>query len=282
MALSRAKYKRLPDLYVTGKEVELKDGEVMWMQILNPFELDEARHDAQVARARLVMALQKHGSDEMNFVDSALWQDGIEGARNKLVEAKAAPQIVKVVDSVRNDPEWTERLEIMDRTADDDRLEGAELALLSDIQRDYVDEVTKRMDDETEFIRLQFADADEATLREEYAKLYIDRRGGELAQQEFRVTELWYAARVCEGVKAEDETWSHERCEGHVLQAFETKGDVRMLPEDLTVLLGAAYDAANMSARDAKNSDRLASSSASSRQPSAPEASTPSTPDETP
>ncbi len=283
MALSRAKYKRLPDLYVAGTEVVLKDGAVMWLQVLNPFQADEARHDAQVARSRLVMALQQHGGDEMAFIDTALWQDGIEGARRRVVGARSGDLILKVVEEMRNDPEWAERMEIMNRTDEQERpLEEAEQRLLSDIQRQYVDHVQARVAEDEAFLVEQYKDADQETLRQEYAKIYIDRRGGDIATAEYRVVELWYGARVCDGRQLDDGSWDHGGCEGHQVQVFETKADVRQLPEDLAELLGDAYNSLAMSVRDAKDLARLASSSGSSRQPSAPEESTPSTPTATP
>ncbi len=57
MALTRAKYRRVP-LYTVGTELVLKDGTVLWLQVMNPFERDEAQRDAQLARTRLVMALK--------------------------------------------------------------------------------------------------------------------------------------------------------------------------------------------------------------------------------
>lgn len=283
MALSRAKYKRLPELYVAGTEVVLKDGAVMWLQVLNPFQADEARHDAQVARSRLVMALKEHGGDEMAFIESTLWTDGVEGARKRVVDSKSGESLLKVVDEIRNDPDWSEKLEIINRTDEDERpLEPAEKTLLSKYQAEYVALVQKRLSEEEDYLTAQFADADEDTLRQEYIRLYIERRGNDLATAEFRVTEIWYGARVCEGVQMEDGSWNHDACEGHQVQVFETKAEVRALPEDLSEMLGESFSSLSMSLRDARDLARLASSSGSSRQPNEGAASTPSTPAATP
>lgn len=283
MALSRAKYKRVPDLYVAGTEVVLKDGSAVWMQVLNPFQIDEARHDAQVARSRLVMALKEHGGDEMAFVESTLWVDGIEGARKRVVDSRSGESLLKVVSEIRNDPDWTERMDILDRTDEEGRaLEPAEKTLLSKIQAEYVELVQKRLQDEEDFLTRQYADADEETLKQEYIRLYIERRGNDLASAEYRIVEIWYGARVCEGVQLAEGQWSHDACEGHQIQVFETKAEVRALPTDLGDALGDALSSLAMSLRDAKDLARLASSSGSSRQPSEGEASTPSTPAATP
>ena len=283
MAPSRAKYRRLPDLYVDGKVLVLKDGTVMWLQVLNPFEADEARHDAQVARSRLVMALTRHGSDEMAFVETAYWQDGIEGARKRLVEAKASDRLLSSVESIDNDPDWTERLDIIRRSDGDRPYEEAEKELLAALQVEYIDEIQARSDTEEAFTNTQYATVGRDDLIEEYGKLYIERRGTELATAEYRVCEIWYGARACDGVLSDDgTTWTHAACESHRLQVFESKADVRNLAEDLGDVIGTAYDELAMAIRDAKDLARLASSSASSRQPSQPAASTPSTPTATP
>lgn len=284
MPLSRAKYKKVADLYVTGTEVVFKDGTVMWLQVLNPFEVEEARHAAQTARSRLVMALQNHGGDEMAYVEAALWSDGIEEARRKVVDFKASGVVMNAVIAIKNDPEWKERLDILDRTdASESTLEPAEKELYEKLQIEYVAEVQRRTEEEEAFLTQQYAKATEEELREEYKRLYIDRRGTEVANNEYRVTEVLLGARVCEGTRVDDAgDWDHSPCEGHEVPVYESKAEVRALPEDLAELIGAGFQRLAMSIRDAKDLDRLASSSVSSRQPNEEAASTPSTPDETP
>lgn len=284
MALSRSKYRRIPDLYVQGTEVELKDGTTMWMQTLNPFEMDEARHDAQVARSRIVLALKEFGSDELAKVKATLLTQGRERAIDTLVDDQAADILVKATETIANDPDWKERLELAERQeeilarpeSDEER------KLLMKINEEYVRDVEKIIADEREYMALKYSSLTDEEMLEEYCRLYIDRRGTELAVAEHRLTEVWYAARCCEGVKGEDGEWSHDACEGHVLKVFETKGEIVTLPEDLQQLLFGTMAALNMTVREAKNSDRQSSSSESSPQPSAEEASTASTQDETP
>lgn len=68
----------------------------MFLRVLNPFERDEAIHDAQLARSRLILALKSdHGSDERMKVEAAFLQHGVENARTTL-EAMAAND--KLVD----------------------------------------------------------------------------------------------------------------------------------------------------------------------------------------
>lgn len=285
MALSRQKYKRVPDLYVVGTEHKLRDDTIVWLQVLNPLQRDEAQHDAQVARSRLIMALKSgHGSDERTKVEAAFFDDGREGAVRRLVNASLATHLVKTVDSIKSDPDWKEKLEIMDRS--DELLaraaEDVERKLLTDINHEYVEEVTRRQNEEEAYLEKKFREFTDEQLIADYVELYVGRRGADVAAAEFMLTEIWYAARVCEGVEMAPGEYDHSECENHVLQAYETKAEVRSLPEDLQQELAGVMQTLNMSVFDAKNSDRQGSSSGSSPLPSAPEGSTPSTPAATP
>lgn len=285
MALSRSKYKRIPDLYTMGTEVVLKDGTVLWMQVLNPFEVDEARHDAQVARSRIVKALKgEHGSDERLKVEGAYYSDGHDVAVTELADARTQEKLVDIVGELRDDPEWTERLEIVDRSEDIlfRAPEDAERKLLDQINNDYVKEVMRRQDDERAFQLAKLKERSDQELLEDYVDHYVQRRGGELALAEYALTEVWYAARVCEGERRDDGGWDHSKCESHQLQVYEGKAELRRQPEELQDVLVDAMRTLTMTVREAKNSARQESSSASSPLPSEPVESTPSTPDVTP
>lgn len=284
MALSRSKYKRLPDLYVVGTELVLKDDVVLWIQVPNPFQVDEARHDAQVARSRLVMALKsEHASDERIKVEASLHSDGHDAAVERLVDAKVGEKILAVIENIKDDPAWKERLEIQERSEDirATPVDQAELALLQQIEQEYVAEVMLRQSAERDYYTQHYNGFDDKALTDAYIEWYVERRGSTVAMAEYALTEAWYGSRVCEGVLT-DGLWDHSACEHHQELAFETKAEVRALPEDLQQLIADALRGLNMTVREAKNSVRQESSSASSPLPSEPEASTPSTPAEIP
>lgn len=281
MALTRTKYRRVTDLYVEGTAHVLKDGSTIWLQVLNPFELDEARRDAQVARARLVMALKSdHGSDDRTRVTSWFFAEGREVAIERLVEAGVGNKLVEILTELRDDPDWAEKFSIMDRSEDLAALppEDAERKMLEQINAEYLAQVAQMQASERDFLLRKYQASTDADLVEAYVDTFLERRGSEVAIAEFAVTELWYAARVCDGVRGSDGTFDHGGCDGHRLTAFESKVEVRDLPEALQDELRAALAELTMTARDAKNSARQGSSSASSPLPSEPEASTASIP----
>lgn len=276
----RGHYRRLPELFTRGTVVEVGDGHVMYLQALNPFEYDEARLDAQAAKARLVMALHEHGHSERAVMEAEFAQAGRRAVIRSLVNVGESQRLFEVMESIKNDPDWTERLEITERS---DELvarpvSDPERQLLDEVNRDYLDEIQNRLEGKQALARERLEAMDDETLRTEFFNAYVEKRGSELAQAEFVVTELWYAARVCVAVMDDDNQWQHgDGCQ-HELQVFESKREVKDLPDDLTDVLLAAMTELNMSVREAKSSGRGESSSGSSPLPSEEAASTPSGP----
>jgi hypothetical protein len=283
LMLTRAKYKRIPDLYVQGTEHRLRDGTPLWLQVLNPFEADEARHDAQVARSRLMMALREVGSDEFDLLRGNFLRYGRDGVVNLLAEHASNTAMMEAVNDIKQDPDWRERVEIMERSEEilAKPAEEPERELLSKINQEWLTELGDRAKAAHELEEELLQPLSDDELWERYREHYIETRGNEVGVAEHQLTKVWYATRVCEGEEAEGQ-WDHSACEGHELRVWDTKAEVRGLPEDLLNELSNALDEVDMSVGEAKNSDRQGSSSGSSPLPSEGEGSTASTPDETP
>lgn len=281
--MGKSKYKRLVDLYVTGTEFVLKDGTPMWLQVLNPFEREVVRREAQVAQARQILAMKEHGSDEHDRIRAGFYSEGREAAIEQLIDAELAKGFGKIVEGIRNDPEWTERLEIFDRGQEDGPALGVEETLLvAKVETDFYTEIGTRAATEREFLVGKYNGIENVDdLWEMFLQTWLDKLGTTAAMAEFKVAQLAYAARSCEGVQ-NDGTWDHTACQGHAERVWETYHEVRSLPEDLFAELNTAIDELELTEREAKNSDRQMSSSGSSQLPSEVEASTRSTPDETP
>jgi len=281
--MGKAKYKRVTDLYVQGTEVELTDGTFIWMQVLNPYERDEAVHDAQVARARIVMALREDGGERLK-VDAKMAEAGDDAIIAEMAEAKAGAKVPDFVNELQVDPEWRERIDIMERS---DETQGAtpltseENALLIKVHAEYIEEILRRETAEREYQERRLTRMSHEELLDEFLDMWLDKRGGSLAAAEYVLCEMWFGARVCEGVKTDDGI-SHDKCNGHTERIWDSKNEVRSLPEPLQALLREAIGSLSMDVRAAKNSDRQGSSSDSSPLPSEPAESTPSTPTATP
>lgn len=274
--------RQVTDLYISGKVAVLKDGSPLWVQALNPFEQDTARNEAQIAKARLTLAIKQFGSDEQAKVRMFFFEDGIDSARAKVIDARLAEATPKILDRLRSDEEWSERLDILERGLVDSAVapEGQELELIEDLAGKYSEEVGKRLLSEREFLTDKFDSLEEEELWQEYLDWYLMRRGTELQFAEYRLHQVLFGVRWCEG-ELVDGIWHHDTCDGHRDRVFGDKEAVRSAPEDLIELLMHEADDIEMSVREAKNSDRQGSSSDSSPLPSEAGESTASTPDET-
>lgn len=280
--VSRAKYRRLTDLYVNGTEFVTKDGSVMWLQVLNQFERDDAIGDAQAARARLTLTLRDSDGDEMMKVRNAFDVAGREGAIEQVIAYGAAERFVKAINAVESDPAWTERLSVIKRG--DDLMvdpDEEERQLISKVNLEYSEAVEQFEQDEAELARQELEMLSDDELLDEYVKGYIDRRGNALAMAEYALVEVWYATRCCDAVEAGDGTWDHSACGKHQLKVWEHRADVKDEPDELLNGLADVMKTLNMGVREAKNSHRQGSSSEPSPLPSEVEDSTHSTSTET-
>lgn len=282
--MARRRLRQVTDLYVVGKVETLADNSPVWVQVLNPFETDTARSEGLIAKARITLALKEFGSDEQAKVRMFFFEDGLDSARDMLVDARVAECAPKILDRIQNDAEWNERLLIMERGLDDTATtpEGEEYELLEKISTEYAEELNRRIIEERDFQQVRYSNAAEELLWSEYLDWYMTRRGSELMLAEYKVHQVLFGARWCYATQRETGLWDHAECAGHQERMFADKEEVRSAPAELVALLMAAVNDVEMTVREAKNSDRQGSSDVSSPLPSEVEASTVSTPIETP
>jgi hypothetical protein len=278
------RYRRLTELFVQGQAVAMPDGGYLWVQVINSFEREECLSDAQVARARLILALNEMG-DERIKVEARLSEVGHDVMARDLAEARASAKTTDFADAMREDPEWKERMNIALRTNFDEAAKpptDEENLLMAKINNEIMGEFMHRQEEEKEFLRRRYERMDISEFIDEWVDEWIERKGSALATQEFRLTELWYAARFCEARPNEDGVLDHTRCEGHRESVFESKTETRSAPSALQQLLRDALDELNLAGRDPKDSDSPENSSDSSPTPNEAAESTASTSTETP
>lgn len=281
--LTTQRFRRLTDLFVNGKAVPMPDGSHLWIQVINAFERDEAISDAQVARARIVLALKADGRERVK-VEGRLAEIGKDSMATDLAQAKAEVKTPDFAEEMRADPEWAERMNIVLRTDFNTAAKPAteqEALFMSRINDEVLAEFAKREADERSFLERSYARMTDEEFITVWVEEWLDRRGSDLATAEYRLTELWYATRYCDAV-VQDGVLDHTRCEGHRLSVFESKLDARSAPQNLQELLRAALDDLNLGGNDPKDSGSPPSSSDSPPAPSAEAESTPSTSTQTP
>lgn len=255
---SRSKYRKLPDLFVQGAELVFEDGTVMWLQVMNPFEVDEARKDAQTARARFSLAMKEIGTPEYDQVRASFSDRGSDEIVDELVEGKQSEIFVKASNDIETDPEWKDKLDIIQRSDDILALpeDDPEHMLLAQVNAEWVAEVQRRIKDDSEYERESLDKLGFDQLLEEYMKEWVDRRGSARALVAYNVTETFYACRACDAAPDEEGLFtkeSHAGCNGHRERVFEQKDDIRSLPEELLVKIRESLDNLQMSIREAKN-----------------------------
>lgn len=280
---ARSKYRKLADLYVRGKELVFDDGTVMWVQVLNDFERAECRRAAQAERGKLVMALRELDTPEWRQLQGAFYSQTRDLTIDELVNGRLAEWYVKVADAVQNDPDWAERMEILRRAEELTALpeEDPQRQLLDKLNREWVDEIEKRLKEERDFYTESLTSFTEDELLVEFKERWLERRGTALALTEYNLNEIFHVARVCEAtVPDEDEPFDHAGCNGHTMRAFESLAEARDLPDEMVIKIRATLDLMAMTERDARFSDRSRSSSSPSPGPEQQAESAPSTPSE--
>jgi hypothetical protein len=282
--MAKLRFRRLTDLFVVGQAVALPDDSgYLWVQALSPYQRDEAISDAQVGRARIVMAMREAGEEKLK-IEARFYETGREKAIEDLATSRMQDKIGEFVEDLRADPEWRERLDILLRTDQDDTAEPItpeEVALLARLNTEVMDELKRREDDEAAYQRRHLDALNDEELVDEWNEAWLEQRGSALAAAEYRLTEIMHATRYCQAVAVTDGELDHSNCEGHSERVFETRTDVREAPQDLVSLIQAALVEINVEGRDPKDSGNPANSSASSPTPSEAEESTPSTSNET-
>lgn len=275
----KQRYRRLTDLFVTGKAVRMPDGTHLWIQAVNDFERDEALNDAQVTRARIILALKSDGGERVKVM-GRLAEIGRDRMIEELVTSRLEMKAGEFVEEVRADPEWAERMEIILKTDWDSSATSAtpeETAYLVKINSEVITELTLREGNERDFQIRRLERMSDEDLVDEWVEQWLERRGADRATAEYRLTELAFATRFCAATLDSEGQLDHNRCEGHRERVFDTKNEARSMPNQLQALLRTALDEINVAGRDPKGSASKQDSSASPPPPSGQAASTPST-----
>lgn len=254
---NRSRYRKAAELYVTGTELELKDGSVIWCQVLNDFEITDARRQAAAARSRYSMAMHEVGSEEYDTLRSNFLERGRDLTILDILAVRQPDHLVLATNELEADEEWKERYEILHRSEEIDARDESdpEKQLLNKINEDWLAAINEIIELEQGRARRQLESMDDDALFEEYRDEWVERRAGGLAMEAYALREVFHGARCCEGIRDEEGKFgpkAHEQCD-HRERAFETEDDLKELPGELYSALRTAFDTMNMTVREAKN-----------------------------
>ena len=271
--------KRVTDLFVEGAEVILKDDPadpvLLWVNKLNSFEREEANRDGHAARSLTILAVKDSTKPEWAQHQSALAQMSEDDLREQIVASQENEFFVAAFESIRQDPEWRDRVEAMNRARSDMRDDESEA--LAALNVEYTTELTNRVALRKENAMLELRGLDLQSLKDKYSEAWLDTRAYSSFQREYNKTQLYFSVRDCSAT-AQDWGWDHSKCNGHTQRLLTSREEVVTLPDGLLTKLQDAAQKVQVSVSDARFSDALASSSGSSAQPSELEESTPSIP----
>lgn len=278
------RFARLTHLFVVGKAVELPGNGYLWVQALNTYQRTEALTDGRVARARLITALKEDGA-QREVITGRFHEFGRAAMIEELSRERSVKKMGEYIADLRSDPEWKERMEIVLRTDEDDTatpLTPPEQEWIAKVNDDILAEMNRREADEFDFGKEHLDGLDDEGVIDEYCDEWFEGRGGDIASAEYKLTEMWYAARWCEATPppSDDVELDHSRCNGHQIKVFDTRKEVKDAPIDLISLITAALAELNevgVDVKDPKDSGSPQDSSSSPSTPSGPAESPPST-----
>lgn len=286
-----AKFHRVTDLFIEGKEVVLEESEtepvLVWVNKLNAFEQDEARRDGNVGRARGTLALDDPESPESQSFEGNLGVAEKDVLIRALIQLRTNEFYIAALDDIRTKDEWKDKVDLVERglTLSADHPQGP-----TDEEREQFDKLLTKYDERVielsetraEQYRQDLLQEEIPELKKRYLSSYRESVGTQGFLTEYRVSELFFALRDCvASTKDDNGRWDHKDCAGHRQRLLEARSDVKGMPDALLALVRDALTDISMTPRDAGNSDAPASSSASSERPSAAADSTLSTPTET-
>lgn len=282
-----SKIAKLTQLFQTGKAIRIPlpdDAHLnIWVQKLSPFHSEAAIHEGRVARARRMMAIREVGSDEYAVFTSQVEASSKDALVNGLLTVKSDETLAHVLRAIRTDPEWIERVEVIEHSAEQLELlpsDSIEVKQIAKMLAEYQDEIFKRIGEETAAYERELRDMSEEVLRERFCEHYIESQGLLAFSETRKRYELFYAARMCAG-RLENDRWDHTGCD-HTVQLLDEPNDISELPEEIGIFILAALMEVTVPADLARFMDGPASSSDSLGPSSTPEGSRASSPAATP
>jgi len=267
--------KRITDLFVEGTELNLGDDEtgtpvLVWVNKLNSFEDEEARNDGLAARTEKVLSLgDEHPEIKMVRMHMTTW------SKDKLVDfsvqQKFDEDYLAAMDDVDGMEEWRDKLLYLRRGGtlhndaslpeDDPRRESYEKT-----QAEYFTTMKEMADKRQEDRRKEYAELSQGELEEQYMDLVKNRLAMEVFLEERRITEIYFAARDCQGTRIGPNEFEHSKCD-HRKRLMSDRKEVRSLPSNVITRIVETIAEVTVDRRTAGNSDAPVTSSESSEQP---------------
>lgn len=255
--------RRLEDLYVVGREVTIDDGRgdpvVVWMQKLNPVELNSVMRIANATRARIRSVRSDKNSDEY----MSMWLDVLEWERKEdLIEYLVAESLMRIQErheaELAAEEEWSEDNYLQGlRDAWEDGLRERHMTepedpevrrVLAELER-FSKEADERAADDIAAARAELAELPVEVLQERALDRVINYRSNAAWLEEFHRAELLYGIR---------------QVENHKAYYFTSRAQLDQLTGEVLSALFAEYSQLSVDVTEGKDSEGTPTSSDSS------------------
>lgn len=204
--------RRLEDLYVRGRQLVIDDGTgdpvEVWLQKLNPLEHEKSIRKAGAAKARVLMAMKDHDSEEYQEAFSDVLDFG---SREALVDYLIAEEASRINETKETELSFQEEWHkegylqgLQDAWEDPERpLKDVYATNPADIEANrvflelkrFADQVTAEIDPLLDELRARYQDASEEDLQAEALKRFMELRAGLAWLREYRRNEVFFATR---------------------------------------------------------------------------------------
>jgi hypothetical protein len=204
--------RRLEDLYIRGRQVTVDDGTGdpvdVWIQKLNPLEHEKAIRKAGAAKARVLMAMRDHDSEEYQEA----YSDVLDlGPKASLVEYLVADESAKVKEAKEAELSFADEWKkdnylqglrdawedaddpLKDRYARNPEDEEAHRVFL-ELKR-FADQVEAEVAPELERLKRDWADVSDEEAQDKTLERFVELRSGMAWLREFRRMEVFYSTR---------------------------------------------------------------------------------------
>jgi hypothetical protein len=260
--------KRVTDLFVEGVEIVFDDNPeepmLLWMAKLNSFELEECRRDGAAARSRYILALEDPETPEGLVFEARLREIPTSQLIEELVSLRRQEFINEAIIEAQADPEWTDKIQVIQRTLDTDTLTDDEKRVVDKVSTEYAEHLEALVQRRMKQARVDYGQ--DNAVEDEYRKKWRESRASDRFAAGYTRSQLYYSLRLCDATRVEGvTTWDHAKCKHQ--RALASPAEVEQLPPGLLERANIALGELAMSRGEARFSGGQPSSSVSSQLP---------------
>lgn len=274
---------KLVQLFTEGAELVLGEDpnrEVLWIAKMSAFQEEQANQAGRVARARRVLAVKEIGTPEFAMFTAAMSEASTEEVVEAIARSRSGELFMRVIDQLRMDAKWRERIEMLEQS--DVARSDEERELLNKIETQYNTALVERHDEEMASLREELAALARDELHEAYRQTYLDEQGYLAFTAERLRWQLYFSMRQCAAtIPLYGTAWKHEGC-NHQALYLDRVEDVDQLPSMITGRVAELYAKLTMAPSLARFTGALSNSSDSPERSAPEEAKPASSPEETP